>query len=300
MDPELPGAARVWLTTVALPGTRLLSAVWLPGGIDRSNHLVTLAGPDGEREYVLRRWTRANWRETDPDVDVAREATALALLEAAGARTPRVLATDPDGTGADVPAMVITRLPGGLPPARLSDVDGYLAQLADAEAEVHLPDPVGLPPYRPYHDLVDRVVPADTTDPGRWRAAFEYLAGRPEPAGSVLIHRDYHPANLLWTGERATGVIDWANASVGHPDMDTAHMRYNLTVSYGLDVATAYGRMIAARRGGYDRYWDVRAIVDIIEGLRPGEALTPNLPWLGADRSGRLEELERLLADALA
>ena len=272
-------------------GAAVVGERWLTGGIDRSNHVVTLT--DG-REFVLRRWTRPDWRVTDPDFDVAREATALRLLERAGARTPRLIATDPD---AETPALLMTKLPGGLPPTELSDVESFVSQLATAEAEIHRIEPGELPPYRPYHRLVDRIVPADAREQRLWLAAFDHLASQDEPRGTALIHRDYHPANTLWEDGRLTGVVDWAYASVGHPDMDAAHLRVNLTVSYGRAVAEAY---LDARGGEYDRYWDVRVIIDFIEGLDPGEAMEPYLPELGHHRTGRLVELEGMLTDALS
>lgn len=293
---ELPAAAREWVASVM--GAAVVAERWLTGGIDRSNHVVTLT--DG-REFVLRRWTRPNWRVTDADYDVEREATALTLLERAGARTPRLIATDPH---AEPPALLMSKLPGGLPPTELSDVDSFLSQLARAEAEFHRIEPVGLPPYRPYHRLVDRVVPADSRRPDVWRAAFDYLAHQEEPRDGILIHRDYHPANTLWEDGQLTGVVDWAYASVGHPDMDAAHLRVNLTVSYGRDVAEAYldarRRLERSRGGAYDRYWDVRVIVDFTADLDPGEAMEPFLPELGRHRTGRLVELEGMLADALS
>jgi hypothetical protein len=171
----LPERARVWLTTVAMPGSRLVSATWLTGGVDHGNHAVRLVDPAGhERMAVLRRWVRPEWRWQDPDYTVEREVAALSLL---------------------------------------------------------------------------------------------------------------------------TAVVDWANASVGHRDQDTGHMRWNLTVSYGREVADRFRDTVVRLSGHrYDPFWDVRAIVDLIVPGRPLDLDREH----GAARPTRLVDLERLLADALA
>ena len=38
----------------------------------------------------------------------------------------------------------------------------------------------------------------------------------------ALLHLDYHPLNVLASGRRVTGVLDWANAAAGDPRLDVA------------------------------------------------------------------------------
>jgi aminoglycoside phosphotransferase (APT) family kinase protein len=277
----------------------LVSATWLTGGIDHGNHAVTVTGADGaERRFVLRRWVRPEWRIQDPDYTVEREVAALSLLERAAAPTPRVVATDPDGAEAGEPALLMTFLSGGHPPDRLIDVDASVRQWAQAQLSFQAVDPTGsaVPAYEGYHDLSDRRPPADALDPALWHRGMEYLAVTPEPTGTTFLHRDYHPANTLWSGGRLTAVVDWANASVGHPDQDTGHMRWNLTVSYGRDVADRFRDAVCALSGRpYDPFWDVRAIVDLVI---PGSSLDLDRE-IGMPRPDRVADLERLLADAL-
>jgi aminoglycoside phosphotransferase (APT) family kinase protein len=294
MDRVLPEPAKAWLSMV-LPGSRLVGAVWLTGGIDHANHAVTL---DGAGEFVLRRWVRPNWRELDPDYDVDREVAALTLLERAGANTPRVVATDPTGEWCGVPALLMTRLPGGPPPPDTVDA----VPLATAIHRVHAIDPTGagLPPFEPYHNLVRRYVPVDALDRSLWVQAMDYLAQTPAPAGTHLIHRDYHPHNVLWTDGTPTAIIDWSNASIGHPDMDCGHMRANLAVSYGLDAAERFRQAYESTSGRiFDRFWDVRVIVDFVDERTDGRALGPDLPELGQHRTGRVAALEQMLSAAL-
>ena len=94
-------------------------------------HLVTARRPDGQRaQAVLRRYVRPDPDEPDP---AAREARALRLAGAADVPTPALLAVDPDGTQAGVPALLMSRLPGRVDwwP---SDLDRWLERLAGAAA----------------------------------------------------------------------------------------------------------------------------------------------------------------------
>lgn len=310
---ELPESARAWLAAV-LPGTRLRHVSWLTGGRDHANHAVTVVdGAGQERAYVLRRWVRPDWRDTDPDFTVEREHAALSLLGRVGARTPRSVAIDPTGVDCGQAALLMTKLAGGPPPSVLSDVDTsvveeFVGQLADAAEEIHAVPAggAGIPDYRPYHDLVERHAPADALDPEVWVRAMAMLAERDPPYGRTFIHRDFHPYNVLWYGHRVASIIDWSYASIGHPDQDTGHMRTNLAVSYGFEVAERFRLAVRERTGRpYERYWDARVIVDFADGLDAGEAIGPYLPDLGrtgphGDPVTRMATLERMLREALA
>jgi Ser/Thr protein kinase RdoA (MazF antagonist) len=51
------------------------------------------------------------------------------------------------------------------------------------------------------------------------------------PAGPRLLHLDLHPLNLLVSDDgELTGVLDWANAAAGHPDLDRARTWSILTL----------------------------------------------------------------------
>lgn len=58
-----------------------------------------------------------------------------------------------------------------------------------------------------------------------------------------LLHLDFHPFNLIATGGRITGVLDWTNAAFGDPRADIAR-----TVSIMRLVAPALIGTIGARR----------------------------------------------------
>src|SRR5262249_18053830 len=61
---------------------------------------------------------------------------------------------------------------------------------------------------------------------------LEWLEAHHPPAVArlSLLHRDFHPANVLVSKRSVTGVIDWANAALGEPAADVAATRVVLTM----------------------------------------------------------------------
>jgi hypothetical protein len=77
---------------------------------------------------------------------------------------------------------------------------------------------------RAYHAAVAEFRPPE---PAIWRHGAQRLG-----AGHVVIHGDFGPHNLIWTGDRLTGVIDFELARPGRPIEDAvfaglrvAHLR---------------------------------------------------------------------------
>ena len=187
-------------------------------------------------------------RMTEPPPAVLRAARALGLdparlhpLGGASAATwgagGRVLRVGPgDRMTAELAAAsaaaVVLPVPAVLDRA---EVHGDLAVLLERR------------PGRPVADVVGQ-------DPGVARAAGAACAAvhqtlaavaappgvpavRDAPAGLAaadrprLLHLDLHPFNLLVSDDgRLTGVLDWANAAAGHPDLDRARTWALLTL----------------------------------------------------------------------
>jgi thiamine kinase-like enzyme len=83
----------------------------------------------------------------------------------------------------------------------------------------------------------------------------------------TLIHRDYHPENTLWSRGRLTGVVDWTQASWGPPELDVAHMRWNLAADHGQQVADQFlacYREITGRALEHQPYWDLVSLLDLL------------------------------------
>ena len=113
-----------------------------------------------------------------------------------------------------------------------------------------------LPDYEPYA-LETHAPPRWSRRPEVWQRAFAIFDG-PAPAGErVLIHRDYHPGNVLWVDGAVTGVVDWASAALGAPEADIGHCRWNLARALSLDAADRFLALTGVE--DYDPYWDVVA-----------------------------------------
>jgi aminoglycoside phosphotransferase (APT) family kinase protein len=290
-----PAAALAWAAAAFGPGARVIGArplasAWL------ANHAVDVAAGDGTvHRLVLRRWARPGWDEEDPDFTAAREAAVLELLAPTPVPAPALVAADPDAEICDVPALLETRLPGG-PPDLGGDPGPLVEGLAAALPPIHAVAVPGagsgpVPPYHRFHEPEGLVPPAWSARPDLWARAFAVAAGPPPAGRPCFIHRDYHPANTLWTGGRLTGVVDWVGGSWGPPSVDLGHMRVNL--AWDLDLAVA-DRFLAAYRAltGFDHhpYWDVACAVDVVPELSSDDP--PPDPTL--------QRMEELVAAALA
>src|ERR1051326_3985006 len=117
-------------------GGPVISARALRGGMSSAVHLLTTRdGAGRRRQAVLRRYVRPELSAEDPGI-AQREARALRVAGSAGVPTPAVLAVDPAGADAGVPALLMSRLPGRVDwwP---SDTGGWLRRLAELLPRIH-------------------------------------------------------------------------------------------------------------------------------------------------------------------
>jgi aminoglycoside phosphotransferase (APT) family kinase protein len=246
-----------------------LESQWL------ANHLLVMA--DG-RELVLRRWARPGWEHDDPELTARREAGVLERLADTPVPAPELVAADPDAQATDVPALLITRVPGspfaGRPP---------LGPLLAALAGIHAIDPAGLEPYLRYYEPDRLSVPPWATDRGVWERAIALAHEEPPALPERFIHRDFHPGNTLWEGVELTGIVDWTTGSRGPAAVDLGHLRWNLALDYGHRIADA-----VLPHPEHHPYYDVITALDVLPEL---DADTPH---------AHLRRLEEHVGRALA
>jgi Ser/Thr protein kinase RdoA (MazF antagonist) len=140
--------------------------------------------------------------------------------------------------------------------------------------------------YYPWCRETSTAPPRRCRHPELWDQALRLWRSSEPPYEPTLIHRDFHPGNVLWSRGTVGGVVDWANACIGPAGIDIATCRWNLYEWAGPDAATAfvdaYERMTKRR---HHPYWDVAKIVED--------------DWDLIDAPGRVLAAESLLAQAV-
>jgi Ser/Thr protein kinase RdoA (MazF antagonist) len=212
----------------------------------------------GKYRYVLRILNNDAWFAREPDL-APHEAAAITEAQQTGVAAPKLIAFAPR-------ALLMTYLPGAveLRPANFSE---WLHDLARTLASIHSHKSDSFPwRFRTWLDRNKLTVPRWVANPSAWQRAIEIVR---EPAPQycpVFIHRDYHPANVLWQEGRISGVVDWINACIGPAGIDVAHCRGNLASMYGPDAADEFLRMYMGEDDSfeYQPYWDLETLLDCL------------------------------------
>lgn len=300
-----PPEALAWAARTAGKHARVIAIRRLRGGSASAVHALTVEDVRGvRRRLVLRRYVREDWLAEEPDV-AEREARVLRALAATDIPAPEVLAYDEDGSQAGVPAVLMLRMPGriDISGARL---DASPDVIAGALARIHALPCATVPrlqPYRAWHDPAADAVPRWSRQPEAWRRLIEADQAELPALPPVLLHRDFHPGNLLWSRGRLSGITDWVNASCGPPGIDVGHCRVNLAWSLGIDSAERFREAYERASGRtYQPQFDARSILDgdMTSGINLSQAhdagrsdLTP------AAVGARLDEFVALVASRL-
>ena len=258
-----PPEALRWVERAIGRGTEVVGARRLRGGTSAAVHLLRLRGaPAGLDAVVLRRFVRAEWLAEEPDL-ASHEGRVLEALRGAGLPVPECLAIDLEGGECDVPAVLMTRVPGRIDLAP-RDLASYLRQLASFLPALHqIGGTEGLPAYRPWFRPRPFEAPGWSARPELWQRANELAALPPPEFPATLIHRDYHPANTLWRYGRLSGVTDWVNGCNGPSGIDVAHCCVNLSALFGIATADEFRAAYEAVAGVEQHpYWDLLDALD--------------------------------------
>ena len=286
--PDLPPRVLTWASQQLQADIQ--RARRLEGSTSSTLHRLELQGGSA---VVLRQFDNPSWLNNEPDLAL-HEARSLERAAQGTVPTPRLLAFDETGAACGVPAVLMTCLPGTVelnPP----DLDGWLHELAVTLARLHRISPEGFGwTYFTYRDVNRVQVPAWSSVPELWARALELVQGMHPAFIPRFIHRDFHPANVLWQGHEISGVVDWVNACVGPAGIDVGHCAVNLAQMYGVQAADTFRAAYEAQTGErQDVYWDALSLLDINGGP---PSVYPGWPAFGL--MGLTEELIAARLDA--
>jgi hypothetical protein len=149
-----------------------------------------------------------------------------------------VVAIDRDGAASGWPALLMTHMPGRrrMRPRQPGPWLGELKHLAERIHRLALPHEA-LPRYRPWGLDDPLPVPVWWTNRDIWRRAVVIFHGPMPDEPQTFIHRDFHPGNVLWSGERPSAIVDWLHGSLGPASVDFAHCLLNIQLDLGEGIA---------------------------------------------------------------
>jgi aminoglycoside phosphotransferase (APT) family kinase protein len=214
---------------------------------------------------VLRQFDNAEWVRDEPDLAFHEAESLRRASRAVGVQTPKIVAFDETGSKCGIPAVLMTRLEGEVvlePPETAQWLNG----MAQALTRIHAVDANDYPwTFVPYSDASTLDTSSWSKVQGKWQAAVDIVMGSRPLFTKRFIHRDYHPANVLWTGGEVSGLVDWVNGCIGPAGIDVGHCRVNLAQLHDVrtsdDFLTSY-RNHAGKSFTYDPYWDLVTLID--------------------------------------
>ncbi|NUR87873.1 MAG: aminoglycoside phosphotransferase family protein [Nonomuraea sp.] len=207
----------------------------------------------GGRSLVLRSFVKPFYRRHAEGL-LTREADILTLLQNTDIPAATLHAVDATAEHCAHPSLLMSLLPGTV---RLADE--HPDQLAEHLVKIHqLPvtDETRPRTYQPWTSPERVNVPEDTA---LWRRAVDVLRQDPPDYTGCFLHRDFHPGNVLFDGDRITGIVDWVETSWGPADLDVAHCSTTLALLHGVDAGMSFADryVTAGGRLTNDVYWRI-------------------------------------------
>jgi aminoglycoside phosphotransferase (APT) family kinase protein len=80
----------------------------------------------------------------------------------------------------------------------------------------------------------------------------------------TLIHRDFHPDNILVVGDRISGVVDWGELTIADPSYDVGWSRMVLTTEVNIDLGDRFIEAYTRRNPAVNAtlpFWEVFSAV---------------------------------------
>ena len=274
-----PADTLAWVCEL-LDAAGVVEAAAMPGGSAAAMHRVRVSlRSGGEAEVALRRYVLTD--PADAPAVAGWEANALGLAGRASVPTPELLGVDVDGERTDVPALVMSILPGR-PVWETRHGREWVSQVVDAMLSLHEIDPGGveLAPFETYAQTSWWKPPRWTDRAELWERAMELFEGPVPTSMSGFIHRDFNPGNVLWVRDRVTGVVDWQTACVGPRSIDPAHCRLNL-FQYQPRLADELLTVWEERSGlRFDRWADLVSILGDLDQIGRRRQANESTFWI--------------------
>ncbi len=257
-----------WVKAQFSETAEILDVRPLKGGTSSTLFELSVQENNEQLFYVLRLFHKADWLAKEPDL-AKHEAASLQYAESAGLPVPQLIAYDETGDNSGVPAVVMTKMPGTVI-LQPSNDERWIDQLAAALAELHQTQATDFSyEYFSYNDVFLLEKPAWSKFQNEWMRAFYIVSGGKPAYTECFIHRDFHPANVLWKDQHISAIVDWVNACRGPAGIDVGHCRVNLAQMYGISVANDFLKAYERHAGTlftYDPYWDLVSLTDILDG----------------------------------
>ncbi|HEX6923219.1 MAG TPA: aminoglycoside phosphotransferase family protein [Bacillales bacterium] len=257
---ELNDSTFRWVEKVLEPGSIIENIKPLPGATSSSLYSIQTQ----IASYVLRLIDNKEWLQEEPDL-APHEAASLKYASQSHLPTPELVAFDKNGDYCGVPAVLMTRIPGKVD-LKPDNLDLWLDWLAKSLSRIHILDGGDFSwHYFSYTDISNLEIPQWSSRPDLWKKAFQIVKGPKPKAPECFIHRDFHPANILWQNGRISGVVDWSNACRGPAWVDLGHCRMNLVMLYGIEAADRFLHTYLASTDDpfkYEQYFDLLSLCD--------------------------------------
>lgn len=265
------------LVATIRPGGRLRRAWPLEGGVSAQVTAIEVAHPDsGTERLVVRRHGSAD-RTGNPNI--ARDEFALLeILARAGVPAPRPCFLDQSGEMLGSPCIVVGYIDGSTDAAPADErnvaaqMAMYLVRLREIDWTAH--DLSFLPNLTERVDRTLRDAAAVTDAMSPLEACIhEALAvawPRTRMNGSVLLHGDFWPGNVLWQEGHIVAAIDWEDALTGDPLFDVASARLELYWLFGENAMASFTAAYASMADidlTHLPFWEIFTALDPIRNL---------------------------------
>lgn len=302
---------RVWVEQRVGGGCRVDGVERLRGGWTSEMRRLRVSGSGTPGWLVLRSFVKPFFVQAAEGL-LTREADVLRLLAETEVPVATFKGVDATAAHCDHPSLLMSLLPGSV---RLDEEEaglraGLLARQLLAIHRVRVPAGSRPRVYEAWTSPELVRLPESTKRPEVWRRAVDIIRREPPAYRPCFLHRDFHPGNVLFTGQGSgleiSGVVDWVETSWGPADLDVAHCSTALALLHGAREGMRFAERYLAAGGALSEdpadhlYWRV---LDAL-GFAPDAEKVAG-PWreLGRDDltpellTGRLEDyLDALLS----